>query len=373
MHLFYRLIKILAAFGELFFFRRKTNSGFDLRELKGPAIIASNHPNSMMDAILIATRCTQPVHFMVRSDMFNRPLFRKFLLSLNGIPIFRLSEEKNKLRENFNTIRDCINILNSNGIIIIFHDGVTLHDWRLKPPKSGLAKIISHAKEYPELIKKLQIVPFGITYNNFDSLYKTVILESGLPFSPNLIEPEISSGLWQKTFNELLFRKLVPLVPEMKSTDRKIISTWQRIITYHSTDLDSLHKIGTTLSKPNLSDQEFTKIVHDSLPNRHKRFWSLFKFASLLPFAIAGILLNGLFYFPLRSWIKKITRGSIFLDSVSFGIMSFIYPPFCIVESAILNHYLVYHFVLWFLLIPLSAWLSFECGYQFRKFVSNQF
>lgn len=148
--MYYRLVKIIAAFSQLFFFRRKIVSGYDLKDLKGPAIIASNHPNSMVDAILIATECKEPVHFMVRSDMFNHPLFRKFLLALNGLPIFREAEEKYKLRENFNVIRHCIDILKTNGIIIIFPDGITMHDWTLRLPKSGLAQIIWAAKEYPK-------------------------------------------------------------------------------------------------------------------------------------------------------------------------------------------------------------------------------
>ncbi len=102
--LFYHCIKFLARCCMLFFFREKMVCGNSLRSLRGPAIIAANHPNSMMDAIAIGCACRQPVHFTIRSDMFNNRLFNFLLKRLNGIPIYRVSEEKGRMRDNAKTI-----------------------------------------------------------------------------------------------------------------------------------------------------------------------------------------------------------------------------------------------------------------------------
>src|SRR5690606_28229192 len=110
----------------------------------------------MMDAIVIGCSCRQPVHLTIRSDMFNNRLFKFLLKYLNGIPIYRISEERDKLRDNFSSIAYCKSVLQQNGIIIIFAEGVTLHDWELKPIKSGPSKIISHALTDDRLKETLQ-------------------------------------------------------------------------------------------------------------------------------------------------------------------------------------------------------------------------
>ncbi|PWU03340.1 MAG: hypothetical protein C5B52_03350 [Bacteroidetes bacterium] len=162
----------------------------------------------------------------------------------------------------------------------------------------------------------------------------------------------------------------------MTSSDLNIISSWQKLITYHNNDINSLHKVGFLLSgfgiNPNNHpvQHESSKIILEALHNKTQRMKNLTIFILLIPFALAGILLNGIFYFPLRTWIKKITEGSIFLDSVSFGIMSFLFPVFSILESILFNYLFGIHFVFWLIAIPLSAWLLLECRYQFYKFAS---
>jgi len=247
--LFYRLIKILAQCSLLFFFRKKIVCGTPLHNLKGPAIIAANHPNSLMDAVVIGCACNQPVHFIIRSDMFNNRLFKWLLNHLNGIPIYRATEEKEKLRENFTTIQRCKEILMQNGIIIIFAEGQTLHDWNLKSIKSGISKLVLHAITDEYLKKNLLVVPVGLTYSDYRRPAKTIFIQSGEGFHPGALPDQSSEGQWKLAFNAMLFQYIKPFVPCMTSEEKKKIKTWQIILQNISTTnaciaIEMLHDTG---------------------------------------------------------------------------------------------------------------------------------
>ena len=234
--MFYRCIKFLTRSCMLFFFRKKIICNNTLRDLRGPAIIASNHPNSMIDAIVIGCTCRQPVYFLIRSDMFKNRLFNFLLKRLNGIPIFRKSEDSNRMRDNFTSIEYCTSILERNGIIIIFAEGTTSHDWKLKPIKSGISKITSQAITNDNLKDRLQVLPVGLTYSNYSHSSKLSSYKQG-DYFPGQINAS-TTGQWKQNFNDLLQRNLTT-DPEMTSKNTANIAIARKA------SLISLHAIQT--------------------------------------------------------------------------------------------------------------------------------
>lgn len=363
--MFYYCIKWLARCSLFFFFRKRFFCGFPLHTLRGPAIIAANHPNSLLDAVVIACRCRQPVHFTVRSDMFNNPLFGLLLKSLHGIPVYRRSEEKEKLRKNFNSIDHCRKILKKGGIIIIFSEGITLHDWKLKPLKSGTAKIVQHALCDPQLINTLRIMPLGLTYNDYKHPGKTLIVQAGEIFCPGQLPFNTNTGEWKHRFNEVLFERMKPLVPEMTSAHIASIALWQTLLTQYSRKFDCitgiarLHHTAAVLSDPGFRSPFATKLI--------RRYYSENKTAFVVDVllvvilcipALIGYTLNGAFYFPLRHLACTKTKGTIFYDSLLFGLITTLYPVYILLTSFVLWLTTPIAFWLGLIIIPVTAWIS---------------
>ncbi len=113
--------------------------------------------------------------------MFNNPFLKWILKGLNGIPVFRSSEEKSRLRENKNSFKDCIDILKKGETVLIFAEGITIHDWEIKPIKSGPARLLWDAMQDEELHKNLTILPITINYNQFTHAGKHIHLFAGEP------------------------------------------------------------------------------------------------------------------------------------------------------------------------------------------------
>ena len=76
-------------------------------EYKGPLILASNHPNTFLDAIILSSRMKQPVHFLAPGESTDRFLFRWILEAFKLIPIYRLKNNRNNQEGNEISFAKC--------------------------------------------------------------------------------------------------------------------------------------------------------------------------------------------------------------------------------------------------------------------------
>ena len=89
----------------------------------GPMLIASNHPNSFLDAIMLAILFKRPIYSLARGDAFAGKVITKILTSFNILPVYRISEGAENLEYNYTTFNACQHIFKKNGIILIFSEG----------------------------------------------------------------------------------------------------------------------------------------------------------------------------------------------------------------------------------------------------------
>ena len=145
---------------------------------KGPLLIAANHPNSFLDAIIIACLIDRPLYFLARSDVFNKKWSDFILRKLNLIPIYRRQEGTDKLEKNELTFDESSKILSEGGAILVFVEGISVIDMKLRPLKKGLGRIIiKHLQSQPH--SKLKVASIGINYDRPKEFRSKVLLGSG--------------------------------------------------------------------------------------------------------------------------------------------------------------------------------------------------
>jgi len=66
----------------LIFCRRIIINKPDILKKEGPLLLACNHPNSFLDAAILADLFKEPVYSLTRGDVFKRPFYRKILQAL---------------------------------------------------------------------------------------------------------------------------------------------------------------------------------------------------------------------------------------------------------------------------------------------------
>jgi 1-acyl-sn-glycerol-3-phosphate acyltransferase len=246
--------------------------------MKGPVLIAANHPNSFLDAIIIATIFDQPIHFLARGDAFHKPWHNFLLRTLHMFPVYRLREGKEYLGLNANAFENSRKVLSENGIVLIFIEGICLNKHELQPFKKGAARIASTC--WKEGIP-LQVLPLGIGYSSFDKMGKSILIKTDYMLTQKQLMNLDEEAKNYVLFNQILFQKIDALitVPDFKA--------------------------------------------HAS--------------ALIMKLGFVGNIIHRPLYQLLSGFVRKKTKNTVFYDSVLFGVLFFCYPIYLILLGLLLS------------------------------------
>jgi 1-acyl-sn-glycerol-3-phosphate acyltransferase len=276
--LIYFLLKPFIRFAIAIFCPDLQHQNKKISSLQGPVLITANHPNSFLDAIIIATIFDQPIHFLARGDAFHKPWHNFLLRTLHMFPIYRLKEGKEYLGLNAAAFENSRQVLSKNGIVLIFIEGICLNKHELQPFKKGAARIASTC--WKEGIP-VQVLPLGIAYSSFDQMGKSVIIQT----SELLQEKQLMQALENTKnfilFNQQLFQKIQSLIHIPESTKPR-----NGLVHF-------LGMIGTAIHLP--------------------------------------------LYRLLSGFVRKKTKNTVFYDSVLFGLLFCCYPLYLIVLGILLG------------------------------------
>lgn len=194
------------------FFKKTQVKNSHYLKVKGPVIIAMNHPNAFMDPIAFTTLVYPPrLFYLARGDAFKKGIISRILESFGIIPIFRIQDAgKEGLKKNNETYERVNALLKKNKKIIIFAEGICIQERRLRPLKKGVPRMVFGAVE-SQNIKDLLVIPVGLNYSAPSSFRSKLFCNIGDPIA-------ISEYLDQyheapaKTMNQFL----ADLYPKMK-------------------------------------------------------------------------------------------------------------------------------------------------------------
>src|SRR5213082_2135792 len=164
-----------------FYFRRVELFHAERVPSNGPVLFASNHPGSVTDAFIIGTSVPRPVHFVATVQMFRfRPL--AWLLKQCGIiPINRLKDDPRAMRTVVDTFEAFFKVLELQGAVGIFPEGITYDDAQLKTVKTGAARMALELEHRHGGSLGLKIVPVGLTYSAKERYRSEMLVHFGEP------------------------------------------------------------------------------------------------------------------------------------------------------------------------------------------------
>lgn len=277
---------------------------------KGPLLIASNHPNSFLDAIILATLFKSPIHSLARGDAFANKVITKILTSFNMLPVYRVSEGVENLENNYDTFSACQDIFKQNGIVLIFSEGRCINEWHLRPLKKGTARLALEAWKNG---LNLKVLPLGINYSFFRKFGKTVLLNFGNFILKEEIEEDIYSGKTIITFNQKLKYQLEKLVFEVDINDEQ----------------------------------------------KHKYYFhfkqAFLKRLILFTPAIAGFIIHAPLYLSMHLAIKN--KAEDHYDSILIGLLFFVYPVYIVLVTIIVLIIIKsWTALLLLILVPFTLW-----------------
>jgi 1-acyl-sn-glycerol-3-phosphate acyltransferase len=172
---------IIPPFSFRVFFRRIFYSNLNKVPFEKPLLFVGNHQNSFMDGILVGSYLPQPLHFLMRADMFRKPFARFCLRELNVTPVYRIEEGIKNVHKNLETFTGIYNILKDNGNLVVFSEGICVQEKRLQKLRKGTARMAFGAEEKYGL--DVHIVPVGINYTYPSKFRKEVMINFHESFS----------------------------------------------------------------------------------------------------------------------------------------------------------------------------------------------
>lgn len=171
--LFYTVMKPLVQVALRVFFRKLEIRHRERLQLPGPLLICSNHPNTLMDPLIAAANRRQSVAFLAKSTFFKNPISRAIMESGNSIPIYRRQDLDTGAEtltpaqleaQNEKAFGRCYDYFDRGGTIMIFPEGTSVSERRLRPLKTGAARIALGAEARHDFQLGLRILPLGINY-----------------------------------------------------------------------------------------------------------------------------------------------------------------------------------------------------------------
>jgi glycerol-3-phosphate O-acyltransferase/dihydroxyacetone phosphate acyltransferase len=182
----YPLLRSVSSRALSWFYSRIDVAGIERIPARTPVLLAVNHPNALVDALVVALICPRRIGFTARATLFGNPLLAAFLRAAGVVPLIRqkdvaelgVTSDADRNARAFHAINRA---LEQRLAILIFPEGVTGDHAGLQPLRTGTARLALQARDAG--IRDLAIVPIGLTFERKDAPRTRVFAQVGEPIA----------------------------------------------------------------------------------------------------------------------------------------------------------------------------------------------
>jgi 1-acyl-sn-glycerol-3-phosphate acyltransferase len=174
VHLFYPLVEV---------------RGRARLPIHGAIVFVSNHPNGLLDALVMMLGLRRHMWFLAKSTFFANPFGKLAMNAFGALPVFRQRDEGreggargDRVDRNEATFARCRALLRSGRPLALFPEGTTHSNPTMLPLRTGAARIALSAEAEASWRLNLQIVPIGLWYEDKARFRSSALLVVGEPF-----------------------------------------------------------------------------------------------------------------------------------------------------------------------------------------------
>ena len=163
------------------FFRRLAVTGSENVPRTGPVLLVVNHPNSLVDPLLVLGLAPRRVVFLAKEPLFRIPIIGTLTRAMGSIPVYRRMDGADT-SQNRKTFEKVWQELARGGAIALFPEGTSHSDPKMRPFKTGTARMaLGAASLNPG--PAVQIVPGGLYYTAKVRFRSSALLCFGAPIT----------------------------------------------------------------------------------------------------------------------------------------------------------------------------------------------
>ena len=211
------------------FYRRCEVFGLERLPRTGAVVLCGNHPNALVDAVILQSVSPRLLHPLARSGLFKNPLLRPLLAIMPAVPIYRRQDQPppstaghggvetsgvetsgagtsgvetksgatsgaatNQSGANLDAFERCYDFLSNGEALLIFPEGESHSDSQLRTFKTGAARIALGALARdgsPPLV-----LPVGLNFSEVGRFRSSVFVNFGEPVPVESTPDESTPG-----------------------------------------------------------------------------------------------------------------------------------------------------------------------------------
>ena len=138
---FYAFLRLAARFWIWFLFREVAVREAGRVPSRGPVLLCVNHPNNLIDSLLVAAALPRKVHYLANASLFRNPILARFLARAGAIPVYRRQDDPDRPDRNVEAFAASRQALAAGHVLAIYPEGTTHAETRVQRIKTGAARI----------------------------------------------------------------------------------------------------------------------------------------------------------------------------------------------------------------------------------------
>jgi glycerol-3-phosphate O-acyltransferase/dihydroxyacetone phosphate acyltransferase len=186
----YRFLRFIVRIALRVFFHKVYIRNRVLIPDHGPMIICANHPATFLDPLVIGAYMKTELYFLGKGEAFKGRFAKWMLPMLNAIPVYRQQDDPTLMHKNKDSFNRCFEHLEKGGTILIFPEGTSQTERKLRKIKTGTARIALGAEARNDFKLGVKILNIGLNYTNPHKFNKDLFLNVGQPIDISLFREE---------------------------------------------------------------------------------------------------------------------------------------------------------------------------------------
>lgn len=183
----YALLRAVAGLALRWYYRSIDVSGMARVPRRGPVLLVVNHPNALVDALVVGWVLPRRILLTAKATLFTNPLAAWLLRAIGVVPLQRASDvqagrgalDPSRNAESFRAVNDR---LRAGGAVLIFPEGKSHDEPSLAEIRTGAARIALEASRQAG-VRGLVVVPIGLHFERKERPSTRVLAEVGDPIA----------------------------------------------------------------------------------------------------------------------------------------------------------------------------------------------
>src|SRR5690348_13315972 len=181
----YRVLRGVARIALRWYYADVVTEGREQLPRGGPLLLVANHPNALVDAMLVGVAVPRRILLTAKATLFEQPLLAAALRAVGVVPLRRAKDEPgatdgttSSAGRNADAFQMVTRALADGGAVLVFPEGISHDAPAIAPLRTGAARMAMMAHDAGVA---LGVVAVGLIYEEKERPRSRVLVRIGEP------------------------------------------------------------------------------------------------------------------------------------------------------------------------------------------------